>query len=293
MNDLNGLQNGPRHPALLALSPKLATRLGACLLAVVLTGCASGPKPAPVMAPAPAQPTLTELMQDAQNAVQAGAKERSRQVLRDAAKAYPTSKEPWGKLASDYFEALDYGNAILAAQEVTQRDPQDGTAHSILAVSGLRVSSAALATLRAQQAGMPSDTRTEAQNLTRMLRETLGEQVLVPRADAAPAVTPPARRNARPAARVSAPATAGAPAAQGAAAAPNAAAAPGRSNAANANPGTPASAVNTARPAAAGAPTAPAAPAVAKPAAPAAPVAPKAAPAPAAKPAANPFDILR
>ncbi len=289
MNDLKGLQNGPRHPALLGLSPKLVARLGACLVAAVLTGCASSPKPAPAMAPAPAQPSLTELMQDAQNAVQAGAKERSRQVLRDAAKAYPASKEPWSKLATDYFEALDYGNAILAAQEVTQRDPQDGTAHSILAVSGLRVSSAALSTLRAQQAGVPSDTRTEAQNLTRMLRETLGEQVLVPRADATPAAAPPARRNARPVARTTPTANANAPAAPGAVAAP-AAAAPARSSAPNPVTGSPASTPGSVRPTAAGAPTAPAAPAVAKPAA---PVAPKAAPAPAAKPAANPFDILR
>ena len=63
----------------------------------------------------------------------------------------PTSKEPWLKLAEDYFEANNYGQAILASQEVLQRDPADSVATSVLAVSGLRVSASALSLLRQQQ----------------------------------------------------------------------------------------------------------------------------------------------
>jgi hypothetical protein len=261
------------------------------LLATVLTGCATAPPAPPTPAPAPPQPTLSELMQAAEAAGQAGAKEKARQALRDAAKGYPTSKEPWSKLAEDYFEATDYGNAILAAQEVTQRDPQDRTAHSILAVAGLRVSSSALAALRTQQSGLPNDTRAEAQNLTRALRETLGEQVLVPRVE--PAATPTANNNRRstnrsqpratatrtvPAAAATAQgdaprATTGATAPAGtssSATAPKAA-----STAANAMP---TAAPGTARPAPPIAPTAPAKPATT---------------ATGAKPASNPFDTLR
>jgi len=134
-------------------------------------------------------------MQDAQTAAQQGSKERARQKLREATQNYPASKEPWAKLAEDYFESADYGNAILAAQEVSQRDPQDRTSYSILAVSGLRVSSVALTALRAQQSGVPTDTRSEAQQLTKTLREALGEQVLVPRPDSAPAPAANKRRS--------------------------------------------------------------------------------------------------
>jgi hypothetical protein len=256
--------------------------LALAVLCAALGGCATPTPPAPP-APAPAQPALADLLQDAQTAQQAGAKEKARQALREAARHYPTSKDPWVRLASEYFDSLDYGNAILAAQEVTQRDPQDATAHSILAVSGLRVSSAALSALRAQQAGMPNDTRAEAQNLTRVLRETLGEQVLVPRAEP-PAPVPVARRPRSP---VKPPegAVAATAAAPTTAAAPQAGSTPPRVVAAVPASPTPAVGASPAlplTPAAGPTPTAakPASPAAAKPPAP-------------AKPAANPFDILR
>ena len=267
------------------------------LLTAVLTGCATAPPAPPAPAPAPPLPTLSELMQVAEAAGQAGAKEKARQALRDAAKSYPTSKEPWGKLAEDYFEATDYGNAILAAQEVTQRDPQDRTAHSILAVAGLRVSSSALAALRTQQSGLPNDTRAEAQNLTRALRETLGEQVLVPRVE--PTATPTANSNRRPANRgqTRATATSTVPAAAATTQGNAPRATTGAAAPAGASPS--ATAPRTAPPVgnatANAVPVASAAPAVTRPTPPTPPAA-ATRPAPTAtgaKPASNPFDILR
>lgn len=167
--------------------------LASFALLALLTACASPPPPPPPPAPAPVQPSLTELMKQAQDAQSQGSKERARETWRDAAKAYPTSKEPWQKLAEDHFAAADYGYAVLAAQEVSQRDPADRTAHSILAVAGLRVAAMALGALRGQQSGMPADTRSEAEGLTKLLRETLGEQVLVPPTEVA---APAPRRNA-------------------------------------------------------------------------------------------------
>lgn len=146
-------------------------------------------------------------MKGAQDAAQAGSKDKARAQFAEAAKSFPTQKEPWAKLAEDYFEAADYGNAILAAQEVVQRDPVDRTAHSILAVAGLRVASASLVSLRDQQSGMPTDTQSEARNLTKALRETLGEPLLVPPVQPPPAVAARASRSSKPAA-----ATAGGPA---------------------------------------------------------------------------------
>jgi tetratricopeptide (TPR) repeat protein len=158
---------------------------------VAFVGCAT---PTPPPAAAPIQPSLEELMQRAQNSAKEGRREAARIEYRDAAKAYPAVKAPWVKLAEDYFEASDYGNAILAAQEVQQRDPQDVLAQSILAVSGLRVSSAALIALRDQTSGVPSSTRDQAEALTRTLREALGETILVPRAEP-PAPVPRPRTN--------------------------------------------------------------------------------------------------
>jgi Flp pilus assembly protein TadD len=144
--------------------------------AVFVAGCTTTP---PVAAPA-VQP-LAEYMQQAGQAVTEGNKERARELYRTAAKTYPTHKEPWLKLAEDYFEAGNYGQAILAAQEVLQRDPADSLASSVLAVSGLRVSASALATLRQQQQTLNGGTRTEAESLAVVLRDALGEPVLVPR----------------------------------------------------------------------------------------------------------------
>lgn len=170
---------------------------------LLMVGCASAPPPPPTAAPA-VQP-LQQYMHEAGQAADAGSKEQARDVYRTAAKTYPTSKEPWLKLAEDYFEAANYGQAILAAQEVIQRDPADSLATSVLAVSGLRVSASALSTLRQQQSPLNGGTRSEAEGLARILRDLLGEPVLVPRpvaASASAAAPAPvkARQPARPAA---------------------------------------------------------------------------------------------
>ena len=164
----------------------------AVLLAV--GGCAITPAKGPE--PAPAIVSLQEYLQQGTKAAADGGRERARDTYRAAAKAYPASKEPWLKLAEDYFEAADYGNAILAAQEVMLRDANDNVAASILAVSGLRVSASALQSIRSQNR-IAGDTRTEAETMARTLRDVLGESVLVPRPAAAPAPAP-ASRTARP-----------------------------------------------------------------------------------------------
>jgi hypothetical protein len=159
--------------------------------AVVFAGCAAKPPmaPATVAAPAPAVQSLQQYMQDAARAASEGNnKERARELYRTAARQYPAAKEPWTKLAEDYFESANYGQAILAAQEVIQRDPQDSVATSVLAVSGLRVSAAALKSMHDQNSKLSGGTRSEAQALAKTLRDALGETELVPQA-AAPAAS--------------------------------------------------------------------------------------------------------
>jgi len=124
---------------------------------------------------------LSEYMSRAQAAEAAeGGRERARLIYRDAAKTYPTDKRPWLRLAQSYFDTADYGNAVLAAQEVVQRDPTDNVSQGLLAVSGLRISTAALSALRSQN-NLTTSTRTEAEDMARNLRAVLGETVLVPK----------------------------------------------------------------------------------------------------------------
>ncbi|KAA3653749.1 MAG: tetratricopeptide repeat protein [Proteobacteria bacterium] len=91
----------------------------------------------------------------------------------------PARKEPWVRMARMYFDAENYGNAIVAADEALQRDSADRTAKGLRAVSGLRVATQSLAELR-DDANLKGSARADAVSLANVLRETLGEDVLVP-----------------------------------------------------------------------------------------------------------------
>ena len=139
-------------------------------------------------------------------ALKAGQTDAAMAALDDAIKLDPSSKLPWLKKSQVHFDKRQYGVAITEAQEVLQRDVQDNTARSILAVSGLRVSAEALEQLRKANE-VKGSARTEAESVARIIREALGEPIL----EAAPAVTGDARpeparpvSTARPAARVAA-----------------------------------------------------------------------------------------
>jgi tetratricopeptide (TPR) repeat protein len=148
-------------------------------LVLTLAGCASAPPPAP-KAPeaAPVVVSMDEWMARARAALVEGQREKARAAYRAAAQSYPAEKLPWLKLAEDYFSAQDYGNAVLAAQEALQRDGEDGVAHSILAVSGLRLTAGSLVALR-QDGSYPVGSRDEAITVARALRDTLGATSLL------------------------------------------------------------------------------------------------------------------
>ena len=76
----------------------------------------------------------------------------------------------------------NYGEAIVAADEVLQRDPADRVAKSVRAVSGLRVATESIADLRNDE-DMKGSARADAVSLAKVMRETLGEDVLVPPVD--------------------------------------------------------------------------------------------------------------
>jgi predicted Zn-dependent protease len=121
---------------------------------------------------------MAAAMADVDGAVMAGQTDKAYTLLKSAGASFPTDKTPWVRMAQMRFDSTDYGEAIVNALEALERDPDDTLANSIVAVSGLRVTSKALADL-SQKNNLSGNVRTEAQELAKLLRSSLGEEVLV------------------------------------------------------------------------------------------------------------------
>ncbi len=151
------------------------------LLVLLLGGCASAPKPL-------TQGELEERIVLSEQKVDVLLGEQKRDeaigVLNLVTHLNPARSEPWSRLARLYFDAENYGKAIVAADEVLQRDPTDRMAKSVRAVSGLRVATESLSQLRFDTK-LKGSARADAIGLAKVLRETLGEEVLVPPIDEA------------------------------------------------------------------------------------------------------------
>ena len=129
---------------------------------------------APALAAKPKQ--YAKLFSAAEAHVAAGRIEPALIAFADAAKADPTRKEPWVRSAQLLFDAGRYGRAIVAAEEVLQRDPQDRVADSVLTIAGMRLAGQSLQRLQASGALSVSETaRKEAQQLAGAVRETLSK----------------------------------------------------------------------------------------------------------------------
>lgn len=133
--------------------------------------------------------TVAAAMAGADAAVAAGQPDKAYALLKSASLAFPTDKTPWVRMAQMRFDANDYGEAIVHAQEALERDPDDLLANSIAAVSGLRVTSKALGDLTRKNK-LNGDVKSEAQDLAKLLRASLGEEVLVPKPKPTPRPTP-------------------------------------------------------------------------------------------------------
>lgn len=145
-------------------------------LAVLLGACAEMPKKVVEIAPAP---SLDSMLAKASAASNTGQSDQALTQLKSATGMFPADKKPWLQMAQLNFDNANYGEAINNALEVLQRDPADKVANSIVAVSGLRLSTKALADL-IQQNNLAGSVRTEAQDLAKLLRESLGETILIP-----------------------------------------------------------------------------------------------------------------
>jgi tetratricopeptide (TPR) repeat protein len=138
------------------------------VIAATLTACATTPPP---------KPKLQDFLTQADQASTAGDKEKAISLWKQGAVAFPADKTPWSNIAQARYDAKQYGEAIQAAQEVLIRDPNDTLANSIVAISGLRLSTQALADL-SRQNNLSGSIKTQSKELAKLLRDTLGEQVL-------------------------------------------------------------------------------------------------------------------
>jgi tetratricopeptide (TPR) repeat protein len=158
---------------------------------LVLTACSSVPK-SDALQNAPATVSMEEWMSRGTAAAQSGYSAKAREAWRSAAQNYPAARQPWLKISEDYFNTGDYGNAVIAAQEALQREPYDRFANSIIAVSGLRLAASSLRVLRDEN-NYAVGSREEAINLTRTLRDALGESALIPQGELQKRVKRPMR----------------------------------------------------------------------------------------------------
>ena len=161
--------------------------LSPVVCAAVLAACGSAPQ-APTSKPA----TMDAAMLDADAALKAGNNDKAFSVLRGAAKDFPADKTPWLRMAQLRFDNKNYGEAIVNGLEALERDGDDVVAYSLVAVSGLRVTSKALADLT-QKNNLSGSVRSEAQDLAKLLRSSLNEETLVPTRVAAPRIRPVVR----------------------------------------------------------------------------------------------------
>ncbi|MES2320298.1 MAG: hypothetical protein V4631_22700 [Pseudomonadota bacterium] len=150
--------------------PNLLRTLAIAAFAATLSACSSTPVALP-------KPTLQDMLSQANQAVATGQKEKAVTLWQQTATAYPADKTPWVNIAQTRYESGQYGEAIVSAQEILVRDPSNTLANSIIATSGLRLSTRALGDL-SRQNNLTGNVKTESQELAKLLRESLGENTL-------------------------------------------------------------------------------------------------------------------
>ena len=152
------------------------------LLSSILAACASSPKK---QAEAP---SFDSLESQAETLVTTSGPDAAIDGFEKASRADPTRKEPWVRIAQLQFDRGNYANAIMAAEEVLQRDPDDAVADGVMTVAGFRIANQSLQRLQGRGALASDTARREAQTLADTLRATMGDAILAPpRSTAKPA----------------------------------------------------------------------------------------------------------
>jgi tetratricopeptide (TPR) repeat protein len=153
----------------------------------LLSACASSSTSPTAETPVARTTSVKAAIAEANAAALSGRPDKAYALLKQASITYPNDKAPWVRMAQMRFDSNNYGEAIGNALEALRRDPDDTLANSVVAVSGLRLSSKALSDLTRKN-NLSGSVRTEAQDLAKLLRTSLGEDTLFQREQR---VTPP------------------------------------------------------------------------------------------------------
>lgn len=145
--------------------------LAVAAVVATLSACTTTP-PAP-----PPVPKMADLLSQASQAATVGDKEKAVTLWKQTATLYPADKTPWVNITQSRYDSGKYAEAILSAEEILVRDPANTFANSIIATAGLRLSTRALGDL-SRQNNLTGSVKTESQDLAKLLRESLGENVL-------------------------------------------------------------------------------------------------------------------
>lgn len=145
--------------------------LAVAAFAATLSACSSTP-----VAPPPV-PKMADLLSQASQAATAGDKEKAVTLWKQTATLYPADKTPWVNITQARYDSGKYSEAIISAQEILVRDPANTFANSIIATSGLRLATRALANL-SRQNGFTGSLQKESMELARVLRDSLGHDTL-------------------------------------------------------------------------------------------------------------------
>jgi outer membrane protein assembly factor BamD (BamD/ComL family) len=121
--------------------------------------------------------SLDTLVTQAKTEFAIGTDAKAIALLNRAAKENPTSTVPWLILSDYWFKAENYSSAIVNANEVLKREPQNQEAKSVLVMAGLRIASRAAIGL-VPQSPVNTGVRAEAENLTLKIGNSLGEKEL-------------------------------------------------------------------------------------------------------------------
>lgn len=141
---------------------------------VFVLACTTAPSVPPI-----SRPVYDDLLAMAEDYSAHGNQKIAIELYRQAAQTEPTRKEPWQHIARMQLEAGRPIPALVAAEEVLQRDPADPLANEVYLASAMQIAQRAMQRLLASGAMAEADELERAQQLAKTMGRVFGEDALI------------------------------------------------------------------------------------------------------------------
>jgi len=145
---------------------------------LVLAGALALGSCATVAVPAP--PDYDALFAAAGSFAEAGRTQAALDTYQRAARAAPSRKEPWQRIAAINLAQGRHVRALVAAEETLQRDPADAVANEVFIVSGMQIAEQAMQRLLAAGAKHDAADLARARELVARMGQVFGDDALIP-----------------------------------------------------------------------------------------------------------------